>query len=188
MGLDMFVYHAKKPVHLNDKTIYSYDELGHEGYMLIAEKNMKNAMVADLLPFAVRVCAYETQYDVASIKHNFAFSNIPKWFGFDDSGLWFTDDEKTVVIPHDETGRFTIRGASDWYYAVRLEEIAYWRKNYALQSTLHASYGQCAVENCGYYRLGDAQFDAIATSGVSNDIFESYRHKPECGLFYHEWY
>ena len=188
MGLDMFVYRAKTPVHLSDTAVYSYDKLSHDGYTLIPESALQSAAVADLLPFTVRVCAYETQYDYASIRDNFIFSNVPQWSGFDDSGLWFSDGEKTVIIPHDDVERFTVRGATEWYRAVQLEEIAYWRKNYALQNALHSSYGHGIVENCGYYRLGDAQFSAIKELNASSGLIEHYSHMPECGLFYHEWY
>ena len=70
----------------------------------------------------------------------------------------------------------------------RREEVAYWRKHYAVQSFFYDALGN--VENTGYYRLSEAvlkQFNASTLEG-SWDLLPVEAPTDDTALFYWEWY
>ena len=187
MGLDMYVYQAKKPVGLKTGVIYNYDELRDKGLAMFEADDVENEKwFADLMPFCVKVRCEAQYYDIATIAEKFDLGERAHWCGFGPEGIYFRGEKREITISDEEVEQYCITKEKDWY-AVHTKEVAYWRKHYELQTELYNAYElkDKFVENCGYYVIDDEILEII--NDMSETKFGLGRYKKGT-LLYHEWY
>ena len=65
-------------------------------------------------------------------------------------------------------------------YAVELQRVAYWRKDYDLEDRIYEQLDR-EIENCGYYLVTNKDLEEL-------DLLDIIDCEPNDDIFYHEWY
>ncbi len=187
MGLDMYVYKASKPVELRTDIVYNYNTIRDKGYSLYEALDVEGeAWFADLMPFCVKIRCVAQYYDIPRIAEVYDLGENAHWSGFGPNGLYFIGSNKEVTIPDEEVEQYCVEHEREWY-AVCIEEVAYWRKHYELQTEIHNLYKNkgVTIENCGYYLLDETALNIIKELSHTDNQLELYNANT---LLYHEWY
>ena len=186
MGLDQYVFRVSKP-NLEDR-VYTAEELGnmglHKAYYHDAEQDMH--LIKELLPYT----------EIRNVRSNFlnktqiiADYNLPEdsyvgYMGADGMRM-HSPDGVTQFISQEEIDKKYILTEELPCYIWHAEDVAYWRKNYALQDWIPIALKR-SVENTGYYRLTKTIIHRL-NSRFNADVPEEGKTK-ESALFYWEWY
>lgn len=186
MGLDQCVYRVTKPKLAN--RVYTSEEISDMGlnkaYYHEAENDID--LIKELLPYTeirdVRGHFLNTEKIIADY-------NLPKdayigYMGPDGMRMRGHNGEEQF-ISHDEMDKKYILTKDVPCYIWHAEEVAYWRKNYALQDWIPIALKR-SVENTGYYRLTKTIIHRL-NSRFNADVPEESKTK-ESALFYWEWY
>ena len=73
------------------------------------------------------------------------------------------------------------------FLVIRLEEIAYWRKDYELSDKIYAA-AEREIENCGFYQCNEDMIEAFIDCWNCGDTKISIEDIWKEPVFYHEWY
>ena len=188
---------ATKPT-LNARKVYAHEELSEQGYELFAAESDGSlpGYLKDLRPFMVKLRCIAEYFDCDKIGETFGFSERPHWSGFGPDGIYFsgrsaTEDHKSVTIPRENIHEFTYK-KKNIFYVTKLQEVGYWRKQYALDDKLTKHFMSSrgvVVENCGYYRMTKAAMRIVENYTKKYDT-EPVDYNPDeiRSLFYHNWY
>ena len=189
MGLDMYVYRAKKP-QVDVSRIYREEELCRlcPGAIIINEEHYNEDSVNDLKPFSVPVTVITQRVNFEKIEKEFGFSNRVYVGAVTPDYVICSDGDKRVQIERLEFDKKYLDDFEQKSYMVELEQVAYWRKAYALQNKIYASFEDqdVFVENCGYYSLSNEQIEMICQDEDGYDF--DLRGYEDGELMYHEWY
>ena len=185
MGLDMFLYRAKR---LSDKAVKEIEgtEIYSKDYNYLNPEY--ESEFKSLLPFSRKVNVLVDYMDTDKIKKEFgipadAHNTVQSFMrGMTKLGFNYGDNEhKDVSITDtDMKEKYTIT-KSEVRYVVELKEICYWRKNYELQDELYELCDE-QIENCGYHAVNEEMLRVI------NKHTDSTITNKNGNLFYHEWY
>ena len=162
MGLDMFIFRAEKPG-LDELKGYEYQKMSDTEYWFIDKGDIDDPTISDLKKLCTLVKATGEYWDLDKVQKHYGFVSMPCWLGCGPDGNRFMDGKQNreIVISNEEQKKFVSERTDD-YYAVRLKEVAYWKKEYALQEKIHKAFKRKPIKNCGYYRLTKAQLNMIA--------------------------
>ena len=185
MGLDMFLYRAKK---LSDKAVKEVEgkEIYSRDYSYLNPEY--ESEFKSLIPFSRKVNVLVDYMDTDKIKKDFdipnnAHNTVQSFMhGITKLGFNYGDnDYKEVSITDtDMKEKYTITKLEQ-RYVVELNEIYYWRKNYELQDKLYELCDE-QIENCGYHAVNEEMLRAI------NKHTDRTITNKNGNLFYHEWY
>lgn len=197
MGLDMYCYRVSR---LNEKDLETiknlqyeseYDKYGFSLFNRPSEHDIDGiSQLSDLSPYVNTVMVKEEFIDLSKMKTDFDIpddadivgESYGDKYGFIFSnnlgfrvGLEFTDEEFKRYIYEEEVE----------CYVCKMDEVAYWRKNYDLQNEMHRL-SNSDILNCGYYILNEDMYEAMIRDG-GLDSSENFEDE-NSALFYHEWY
>ncbi len=187
MGLDMYIYKAKKPM-LVENTVYEEAEMNKAGFMLLSEDEMNTPAFEALKSFAVKVNIMMQELNKEKIRADFDMGENMYESMFCGDNVTFRDGDKQCTISTKELKEKYMQSVDRMLYAVELTQIAYWRKEYDLQSQIYEAFEEqdIYVENCGFYALDDeiakmiCEHDEMQAPAIQDEDVET--------LFYHEWY
>lgn len=197
MGLDMYCYRVYK---LNEKDLETiknlqseseYEEHGFSLFNRPHEYDIEGiSKLFDLNPYVTTVNVKEEFIDLSKMKIDFDIPDDANLVGesygdkFDfifsnktgfRTKLEFTEEEFKKYLFEEEVE----------CYVCKMEEVAYWGKNYDLQKEMHRLYSSYIL-NCGYYILNEEMYEAMIKDGGLSS-FENFEDE-NSALFYHEWY
>ncbi len=202
MGLDMYVYRATRPTEgevcgLKGRSMKQIEELlpGVSSFDL-SDDDVK-VRLKFVRPWMTVIRRKHEAWDMEKLR---ADAGVP-----DDAVWWGTDYEDGTVVFHyggkdgGEEFDIDLKKATAGrekeflvveqhsYGLVRLDQVAYWRKNYDLQEAVtwawRAEHPDEELLNCGYYPLNAGMLEMI--NGEREGDLERI---PGTELFYHEWY
>lgn len=205
MGLDMWVYKAHKLTTnevklINGKTRVEADNIIPYVTIFDTPKDDEERLgLRDIMPFCRTIKVINEYWDVEKIKETVGANKE------DDCFIWYihylsldlVDLKVTITEPSGENyvkelinincDDYTLCKEED-AYAVVLEEIAYWRKNYQLREELQDEYavnGLGGLINCGYHKINNGMMKVLRALD-DEGRFKGMRLTNN--LFYHEWY
>ena len=184
MGLDMYVYRMCNPSLDADK-VYTSEELGD--YHVLAPSSAASPLNEQLLPYGQKLRVINSYYDIEKMRADLGLQDA-HIFGVGPQGimLYGTKDGEDVhaLIGADAVkASYTIEREEDCI-VLWVDQVAYWRKEYALQEIIHDALGG-HVQNVGYYKLDE---EAVARINDYAPVFEWEPPTESSALFYHEWY
>lgn len=198
MGLDMFVFRARRPtVDMN----LIYDSQNAPGNLTMEEKDINLSAYQQLKPYCekIRILRHDINYE--KIAKDNGLEKVRLVGQFDDFYL-FEDGEieedlaKTCVdiMNHDYASYISIFQEDmdkkysipreDVAYVTELEEVLYWRKEFEVRDWFHYSL-QTRIENTGFYILDEKIINKYNKKYKDKQLPESTK---DTALFYHEWY
>lgn len=198
MGLDMFVFRARRPT--VDASLI-YDSQNTPGNLTMEEKDINLSAYQQLKPYCekIRILRHDINYE--KIAKDNDLKKVRLVYQCSDFCL-FEDDEieedlaKTYIsiANHDYTEYISISkedidekydiSKEDVVYVTELEEILYWRKEFEVQDWFHYSL-RTRVENTGFYILDEEIINKYNKKYKDNQLPEPTK---DTALFYHEWY
>lgn len=193
MGLDMYMYRAKK---LNEAEVKSLigkhaQKIAEESDYTYFTKNevLDDPELAELMPMLTTVTMKNTFINMEKIRKDneipedayiagSSYSNKGNSYSFrNDSGF-----HKEVSLPEDVLQTYLF-DADEEYLVCHMEEVAYWRKEYDVQDFIHENI-EADILNCGYYEVSQELLDRLYDMGEVEELYCEDDEK----IFYHEWY
>ena len=185
MGLDMYLFKAKKPDIPFE--IYKEDDFLVKDLLLIPNDEHTEEMYKALVPFMTRIQISASEYDAEKIKKDFGLEGSIHISHMSPKGIAFSDRNRTTEeIPTEIIKNHYTISSLKTMYAVDIHQVYYWRKAYGVQEIIHNRHSEC-IENCGYYVIDDEIADAIAAFDDEFDADIVKRESEPC-ILYHEWY
>lgn len=193
MGLDSYVYRIKKPEAMESR-VYSRDEIRQLGLSSFATEDTKdNPLAADLLAYTVKVRVNEAFLNMEKVRKDYHLSDAAHAYGWNgDGSIEIMDDAggqyRTLKLTSQEIkDRYTLMQVVE-YNVFYEETVAYWRKNYDVQSFFYDHIER--LENTGYYRLDEELLREFNECSPDDDWGKLPVEAPtdESALFYWEWY
>lgn len=189
MGLDQYIYRAKKPK-LENK-VYTAEELAnmnlHKAWAheVIEDRDL----IEQLLPYTQII---QAQSNFLNSKQIIVDYNLPEnsylgYIGPDGIQMYGKDENGNSVsqfITQDEVDKKYVLTETLPCYVWDTEEIQYWRKCYDIQDWIYEHID--GVQNTGYYML-DADLIREFNKEFDEDIPKEDPDE-ESALFYYEWY
>lgn len=195
MGLDMYLYRAtrissKEANNIKGMTINRISNEIPDMFVITESDMMKYpSLYAELKPYTVCVPVIDETIDTNKIMSDNSINGSLVGISFDDEKISFSflpvnkTEAVRITLAGDDIERYTIRTEVN-AYAVRIEEIAYWRKFYELQETF--SEGR-TVENCGFYEIKQVELKEL-NSKYKIGRYKNYDNDKNHAIFYKEWY
>lgn len=185
MGLDMYVYRAKKP-ELDPDMTYDWDDL--IGFRCPTDE--VGPAVSQIIPFCQKIHACSTVFDMKKIREDYELSEHAYIAASTREGIYFRDDErsknqKDIMIPVDTIREkySKVEKFDAWY--CELTEVHYWRKAYQVSDWMNDTIVG-GTENCGFYYLSEDMIRDHNDMFPDNPIDAEFSYAEP--LFYHEWY
>lgn len=195
MGLDMYLYRAKKPKYSTDEEFITKNWLEEKGFYCIPKESMDYSKEA-LLPYCkeddvmikminIRQIIIDNGYDPDTCEIYLRYQ-IKDKIGYKICSENKVLKEIELTIEELKI-RYEYESLED-VYVVDLKEVAYWRKEYDLQDYIYRIIDS-SIDNCEYKKLSmDQVLDILDydDSGVDTDCIED--ETEDCAYFYLEWY
>lgn len=196
MGLDMFLYKAKRPEYQKDDEFISKKWLLERGFSCILKEDINDSERC-LLPYCREDAVMVDFHDMRQImidygcnpdkcKISFSYRSNKK------IGLTiYKNNEiiKEIQLTNEELDEKYKFESLEEVYVVKLEEVGYWRKAYDLQEYIYSMLDY-NVDDCEYKKLSKEQvlkiLDYDDSGQVNTDFFED--ESEDCAYFYYEWY
>lgn len=188
MGLDMYVYMAKKPV-MSESKLYDYYDV--DG-LIIDEEEIDSEMYRQIKPYCSKIRILNHYMNLEHIARDNNLREVHMcgfWNGeyqFEDADSREAFPKKYInVSPEEMKQKYTVDREGIAYVSC-LEEVMYWRKEYRLQDWIHQMI-HSNIENTGYYILEE---EFIREYNKMNPGYQMplISVTGESALFYHEWY
>lgn len=194
MGLDQYLYKVSEVTDrelkmLQYRSIYNLPSTKRCSFCAIPCDDSNS--IAEIKHLCKKATFIKSDTDMEQICLDF---NIPKdahctGFGSSPEGYHYTftcDGKETKVqLSEQEVDKYTLYCPVECY-VYKTQEIAYWRKNYALDDAMHAS-SQKGVGNCEYVVCNEKMLQLAVDEGVSyEDIALKDNEKSE--ICYYIWY
>ena len=184
MGLDMYLYRAKKPA--LKMGIYSEDDDYISGLIQIPKEEITNPMYEELMPFVARIQVAEHRYDTEAISKDYKIGENVHPISFDSAAITFSGSNGTTPpIPKETIQSNYTKPVIQTRFVVDIQEVYYWRKAYNVQNLIHNETDR-VIENCGFYRITEDVAQKI--HNIDSDFSPSIVNDEEANIFYHEWY
>ena len=189
MGLDMYVTKAVKP-NINASNVYELETLERQYTCFAAtEDGTIPEDKKDLTPFLVKVHCLAAYYDMDKIAKAYNLPNDISCAGIGLNSILFIggngDNQKSISITHKELKNYTCK-KEKIFYITKLDDVAYWRKEYALDDALSEYFLKARniiIENGGFYKLTKAAIKIIEQYDKRCIAFDEMSN-----LFYHNSY
>lgn len=167
MGLDMYLIKAVKP-NIDARNVYELDMLERQYTCFEAtEDGNIPEDKKDLTPFLVKVHCLAVCFDMDKIVKAYNLPNDVYCSGIGSNNVYFIagngDNCKSISIAREELKNYTCK-KKKIFYITKLCDIAYWRKEYALDDALSEYFLKArnvVIENGGFYRLTKAAIKII---------------------------
>lgn len=186
MGLDMYIYRAKK-INLPDSKVYDEEEIVKSLNEAFVGSDPLKPMESQLMPYCSKLRVQNRWIDFEKIKENFNMSD-PDLCGFWDGEYHFSDtgdacNHDVSISPDIMCERYSFV-KEEIKYVCELEEVGYWRKAYDVRNWIRENL-DCKVENCGFYHLNKKFIQDFNKQFPDDHTFENLDSED---LFYYEWY
>lgn len=196
MGLDMFLYKASKPTDLKKDKVYT--EWDYDGELsdcvLIDKDQLGRRKYKDLAPIVYKIKFRQGIILTGKLaeEHGYVWGDMV-FQSYYELGFKLYNknkddtDSKRVTLTIDEVKKKYYEERVCEKFAVRCEELMYWRKEYDLQDFFYDTLKY--VENCGYHKVEQDILEAIAESPhVFQFELDCSDIKDDKIIVYHEWY
>lgn len=193
MGLDMYMYRAKK---LNEAEVKSLtgkhaQKIAEESDYTYFTKNevLDDTELTELMPMLTTVTMKNTFINMEKIRKDNEIPEDARITGSSysregDSYIFRNDSgfDKRVTLSQEELQTYLF-DADEEYLVCHMEEVAYWRKAYDVQDFIHENI-EAPILNCGYYEVSRELLDRLYDMGEVEELYCEDDEK----IFYHEWY
>ena len=184
MGLDMYIYRVEKPT-LDPTKLYDPRDL--DDYVVMPPDVAGENNYKDVIPYSQKLRVRNEYYNIEKMKQNSGLTDLHLSMisggNVSFSGRDAKGERKSLTFTFEEVEKEYTRFAEEECYVFWCEEVAYWRKEYALQDFF---YSNLPVENVGYYLLSGNLIKLFNSKYNENIPVEIPTETT--ALFYHEWY
>lgn len=160
--------------------------VSHEGWFLAIPFRKEKKMGLDQFAYRARKC-WEEELDGISTVNEARKRGI---FLIFPERLETERESIEDLLPYLTSVRLSVDSAKKIekdFLVVRLEEVAYWRKNYDLSDQIYAA-TEKVIDNCGFYQCNDDMVEALIDNWDCGDTKISLDDVWKEPVFYHEWY
>ena len=196
MGLDMYLYKAKRPEYKKDEEFIDIEWLKRRGFTCIMKEKInelekalvpyckEEAVMVKLLDKRQMILDYGCDPDSSELCMTFYTNNKVGYTIYSEN-----EEPKEFKLTIEELAeKYEFESLED-VYVIRLENINYWRKDYELQDYISQMFDY-DIQNCEYKKLNIDQVYQIMEYDESNQRMASAieDETEDCAYFYVEWY